>query len=428
MGMHSSVLEFKHFFDKLFKAKKFKKNNLDAILKVAFVNMIYNLNAYMYVSLLSPYLLSLGYDTGVIGIYLGIFPFVQFLLAPMIGSISDKIGRTRLIKLGFGLQGIVLLNYILFNNLSLFLFNRILESISFTCISCISLASVEDKTKDNVRAKMTGILLSINTIGVTIAPVIGGFLIDMFNMRVVFSTSFLLILIGLFLILPQKNEVTEKNIPKKDLLKIFEKSLVDDIKRIFSNKELRKVGFIGIGANFGIPATVVILPLVILNKFGLDYKFVGFSAMILTLTHLFQYAYGGVIDKFKSNRVIFWARFIECLLVVSLFFVQTYQVFLIMLFLIGLVGSFWSVSAWSYLSEVGEKLKVEGGVVGGYISIVKLSTTVSMFLTGYLLNVFSLDTMYVLYGSVGMFFLLTQISILKPITEKKVVPVLDDDK
>lgn len=118
--------------------------------------------------------------TIVLGFLIASFPIAQFFGAPMLGALSDRYGRRKL--LGVSLIGTVI-GYLLFatailqQNIYLLFASRILDGFSGGNIS-IALSSISDFSDERSKARNFGMVGAAFGLGFILGPFIGGKLAD----------------------------------------------------------------------------------------------------------------------------------------------------------------------------------------------------------------------------------------------------------
>lgn len=129
-----------------------------------------------------PYYLGLegagGYMT--LGLLIAIFPFMQFLAAPILGQLSDRVGRKPVLTfslLGTSLSYVVFAIGILTKNIPLLFISRAFDGITGGNIS-VAQAAIADSTTPNNRARSFGIIGAAFGLGFVFGPFIGGKLSD----------------------------------------------------------------------------------------------------------------------------------------------------------------------------------------------------------------------------------------------------------
>ncbi|HTK60314.1 MAG TPA: MFS transporter, partial [Candidatus Baltobacteraceae bacterium] len=114
------------------------------------------------------------------GLLTAVYPLMSFLSAPILGQLSDRYGRRRILAVCIAgtASGYVLFALaILTKNLPLLFFARILPGITGGNIS-VAQAAVADITKPEDRAKNFGLLGAAFGLGFILGPLIGGKLAD----------------------------------------------------------------------------------------------------------------------------------------------------------------------------------------------------------------------------------------------------------
>ncbi len=133
----------------------------------------------------SPYYLLSGdvsVKTGyiILGFLTAIFPFMQFIAAPILGQLSDKYGRKKILSISlFGTS----FSYVLFaigivtRNIPLLFISRGFDGITGGNLS-VAQAAIADVTKPENRARSFGLIGAAFGLGFIVGPYIGGKLSD----------------------------------------------------------------------------------------------------------------------------------------------------------------------------------------------------------------------------------------------------------
>ncbi|MFL5762416.1 MAG: MFS transporter [Bacteroidia bacterium] len=114
--------------------------------------------------------------TVALGFLIAAYPLAQFFGAPMLGALSDRFGRKRLLFIS--LAG-TLIGYILFamailqQNIQLLFFSRLLDGFTGGNIS-IALSSISDFSDEKSKAKNFGMVGAAFGLGFILGPYIGG--------------------------------------------------------------------------------------------------------------------------------------------------------------------------------------------------------------------------------------------------------------
>lgn len=110
------------------------------------------------------------------GIMTALFSFAQFIFSPIIGRISDKIGRSPVIIGGLALFALSQFIFAVANTVLIFNFSRIIGGIAAAMVVPTSMAMAADLTSERDRAKVIGWLSAAFSGGLIVGPGIGGLL------------------------------------------------------------------------------------------------------------------------------------------------------------------------------------------------------------------------------------------------------------
>ena len=117
----------------------------------------------------------LGIGAGAIGLLLSAYSITQFIFAPLLGRLSDRIGRRPIIMLGlFGSS----LSYLIYGFTDSFAGLLISRALHGACAATISTAQayVADTTEESRRAHAMGMIGAAFGLGFVLGPAVGGLL------------------------------------------------------------------------------------------------------------------------------------------------------------------------------------------------------------------------------------------------------------
>jgi MFS family permease len=109
-----------------------------------------------------------------LGVLIGSFSLMQFIFSPLLGRLSDKVGRRPVILISIFSSVISFVLFALANSFTLLLLSRITAGMATE--TAVAQAYISDITTEKDRAKGMGRVGAANGAGFIIGPAIGGFL------------------------------------------------------------------------------------------------------------------------------------------------------------------------------------------------------------------------------------------------------------
>ena len=147
-----------------------------------------------------------------LGILIGSFSLMQFIFSPLLGRLSDKMGRRPIILLSIFFSAISFVLFALANSFLLLLLSRITAGMATE--SAVAQAYISDITTEKDRAKGMGKVGAAIGAGFIIGPALGGFL-SVYGLSTIGFAAAGLTLVNLlfaFFFLPESNSRTTSNI------------------------------------------------------------------------------------------------------------------------------------------------------------------------------------------------------------------------
>lgn len=236
------------------------------------------------------------------GWLLAVFPILQFFCTPILGQLSDKYGRRKLLILSISGTAVSYLLFaygILTRNIELLFFSRMLDGASGGNIS-IAQAVIGDVSAAKDRAKNFGLVGVSIGLGFVLGPFIGGKLSDpalfiAFNAATPFWFAGALSFVNLMLVysyLPETSSLksTLKIDYNKPLHNIFKSFMIPNLRKIIPALFLYNAGFTFFTAFWGI---------ILLNQFDFTQGMVGNYFAYLGVMIIF--AQGGVVRRLSGK-------------------------------------------------------------------------------------------------------------------------------
>lgn len=239
-----------------------------------------------------------------IGLVIASFSFVQFIVSPILGGISDKIGRRPVILLSLFItaSSYVLLSFA--NSFLILLIARMLAGLGGGNIG-VAQAYISDITTIKNRTKGMGMIGAAFGMGFVLGPMLGGLLSKYGYMVVGLSSaslSFIAFLFALFY-LPESNPNTDKEVKLK--IKIIDFKSLKEIAKQPALSSLILLFFIITFSMANLHGTFALLGLKHYlfsdEQIAYLYAVMGF-AIVLVQGGLIRF----ITDKFKNKTLVFF--------------------------------------------------------------------------------------------------------------------------
>lgn len=356
------------------------------------ITVVYVFAIYLTLPILAPYLAAHGYSAQWISFIFGIFSSTMIFSSLLVGSLGERFGRQRIAWLALLAQAVAYCLYLLGWPSSI-IAGRVLDAVSFSAVSILLLASIENALQEENRGKYTGLLFTAEYIARIFAPLVGGLLADRYLGLPLFVSIGIFLALAMLLYTRAEQHSGQKPVfhPLRTVLWFLR------------HNELRPMAVLGIAAGWTMAALVVFLPLLIVSELGLSYTEVGLALMVYGAGHLLQYFFGGIADRVGKRKLIVAALTLYGSMLIALSAVQSYTHLLFVLAVMGIATAAWNVAAWSYMAGVAAREKKEELVIGTYLSIQKIGDSSSFFLAGVLVAVAGYSGVFAAAGAVVLF-------------------------
>ena len=239
----------------------------------------------------------LGANEFMYGILVAVYSFMQFLMAPLWGKFSDRIGRRPVFLVGTLATSLAFLLFGFVNNLLMLFVIRALQGVSTAATLTVANAYIADVTPHEERGKQFGRLMSAFGLGFATGPGVGGLIAANITIpglyiqsapAIAAATLSLINFIGIYFLMPE-------SLPKENRVVNNEKSSLFSITEIGKLKQypgslflvilfaMISFGFSNQIASFALYALDQD-PTVDIQKLGYFYMLAGF---VIFLTPLF---------------------------------------------------------------------------------------------------------------------------------------------
>lgn len=361
--------------------------------KFTLINVVFTFCTAMVASLLAPYLEKIGFLNWQISLMYVIFPLVSIIILPFIGTIADKFSKRFVIWIGIWMQAIALLLYLADKYWTVIVLARLFDGLAAAVVTLIILAKIEGALGHKQRARKTGWSLSFIYLGELIGPLAGAYLADYFFIQFPFLISVLILIVLSFFIFGEK-EIKFANKSKK----AFKYTWVTPLKLFFKHKNLKGMGILGMVMHATNPAMKIFLPLLIIDQLGMTYKAIGIAMFFYSITHVLQGFFGNLSDSIGHWKIVITGTLIYAITLILVYFTASYWILVLILFIMGMGGALWNVSAWSLMSEIGVKKKIEGQIVTSYFTFAKFGALISYLMSALVVKFFGIQSIFMLNG------------------------------
>ncbi|KAA0894297.1 MFS transporter [Oryzomonas rubra] len=214
----------------------------------------------------SLYVFSLGARGLLLGLPLVFYSLSKIILSPFMGAWADRIGRRRIAAISIGLYLFVSVCYLFTTCLTLIILLRLLQGIGCAMFRPVVVSLVSECASDHKRATVMG-TFDISFYGaLSLGPVVGGILKDLWGFRGIFVTLTFLCLLALAVALvciPGHQNVSGQ-------AKQYETEQLRDLLSVTRRSSLRGLLVFIFGRACGISLLGAFLPIMLTAKLGLN--------------------------------------------------------------------------------------------------------------------------------------------------------------
>lgn len=360
--------------------------------------------------ILGPYIKNMGFSYVEMGLLFSLTPLFLVFYTPVVGGLSDALGRRLILSAGFLSEIIAILFYAMGDGSTLLIgAARIFSAIAVATVSMMTLCLIEDNVGKNSRGKFTGISFSLSYIGKLVGAIAGGFLADHLFVKAPFVVAGAVLFLLLAFSIIKGHE--------HGSMKFSDISWKKPLKEFFLHRRLKGMAILGMVMHATNPAIKLFLPIYIVNKLGLNYTSVGYAIFALGIMDSLQFLFGKITDN-KDYVVVLAGTLVTGIMFMALSGASVYLVLLMVLFIAGIGRSAWNVSAWTLMSNIGEGVKKEGKIAGGYTSIAKAGSFIGFVLSGFIVEAFGIPSLFFLNGAVVVAGSIAAYFFLKPVKKE----------
>lgn len=242
------------------------------------------------------------------GIMSALFAFAQFVASPIVGRLSDRIGRKPVLAVGLFLFMFSEVLFALTNKLYMFNISRTVGGLSAAMVAPTAMAMAADITSRQQRARVIGWLSAAFSGGLILGPGLGGLLANIDYKAPFWSAALLglLSMVALILLLPQ-----EKELLASDVVPTSEKAQAPSDIKGFLTKSVVLLFIMILVSSFGLQGFESIYSIYVNEVFHFT---LGNIALVLTLNGLISLfmqvaLFDRLVNRFNETRLIRYCFF-----------------------------------------------------------------------------------------------------------------------
>lgn len=368
----------------------------DEIMRYVRLNFSIVLAISMVVSFLPIYLDYLGYSFTEIGYLYSFFPLTIILALPLIGHLADIVGKKLVLIIAILSEIIAVSLYLIDQSFIFIILARILDGVAASTLALILLAKIEDKITED-RGKNTGIFLSARSLATLISPLVVFVMADYLFLKSPLVLSLIILAVSLACIFSYKRLHFRR-------VTISDMDYLANIRKFLSYPGLFAMFLLGFSKHAANLAIQIYLPLYLLKEFNYSLTLVGVMVFIFRFPALFQFMVGRYTDSKGSRNPIVFGVLIGVMGFLGLAFSANIALIALSLLVLGAGDAIWNTSAWHYMSEIGERNRIEGLVVTSYMGLAKIGALVSTFISGLLYESYSYMALLLVHAASLLFF------------------------
>lgn len=283
-----------------------------------------------------------------VGLLISLFGFITSIFQPLMGAISDKLNKRKLlIQLGLGVIAFSTLFFIFAENFFHLMILRVFQGIGVALTVPASMSLMTAITLKESRGGSMGVYSTFRMIGFACGPVIGGFLQVYYGFNAAFYIGAALIFLSMVLVQIWVKEVTLDVTPGKSRLNLFDSTLYSP--GIFS----AAVAIFVMACCFSMVTTLE-------NAFNarLDMTAIGFSiafSMLMIGRLIFQVPLGYLSDNYGRKPFIVAGLILMAITTILLGEVQTMSQLVILRLIQGIAAAAVAAPVFALAADLSSK-------------------------------------------------------------------------
>lgn len=250
---------------------------------------------------------SLGASGLTLGVIVAAFSLTRGLCQPVVGNLSDRLGRKRFLVSGLGVYGLVGLLLPSASSISGLILIRALHGVGSAMIVPVAMAYVADMTPTGHEGRAMGTLNIVMFCGIGCGPLIGGFCTDRWGMASAFHIMAGLSFLAMLLFILQMPPSTPASIKASR-----GPGIIASLRNMLANRRTSGLLLARMATMIVMVPTMALLPLLMHQWFQASGMQIGMVIAARTLVNaLLQHPFGRLADRMDKVQL---AR-VGCLIV-----------------------------------------------------------------------------------------------------------------
>jgi MFS family permease len=315
-----------------------------------------------------------------------------------IGTLSDKVGRKRMLIGAFLLISIVLFAFFINTRLYTLIGLQIAFGAFMAPVWIVGEAFIKDISPTERRGEFRSFFGTFANAGLLMGALIGGFLAAGFEIRAPYFFAAILLVVPLILVFGMKDghSNTNKNQAVRDFLPV--------LKEFLQQRELKLLALCTMSLYFWYAVRWVFGQLFLLDR-GFSYSIIGIWLAVSVLPFLlFQIPIGKLSDKIGKSRIMCLGFLISTIFLIPLGFMSSISSLLATIFIVSIGTAFVEPLIEARVTDIVPKDRY-----GAYSGIFEFTKTLGLMLgpVGSAIFVYSFGISYSFIPAVVLFFILT---------------------
>jgi DHA1 family multidrug resistance protein-like MFS transporter len=347
----------------------------------------------------SMYVFSLGARGILLGLPLVLYSISKIVFSPLMGVWSDRVGRRGIIAASLGLYLFVSICYFFIASLALITILRILQGVSCAMFRPVLVSLVGECTPNEKRSTVMG-TFDISFYGaLSLGPVVGGVLKDLWGFPGIFATLILLCILALLaalLCIPAQAKTVRQPAGDKQT------NYLKELREVTRHSRLRGLLAFIFGRACGISLLGAFLPIMLTAKLGLSCTQSGMVMASGTLvTALLLRPVGMLSDRAPRRAMVIVGGTVVSLLYFLIPVAAGFHQILLLGIGIGLFSVLSQPASTALLVEEGSRHGM-GVTIGTFNSVLNLGFVSGPLLGAGLQNSLGLTAVFYAAGGMGL--------------------------